>query len=224
MAGESKHQPSRYRVAPGIQGEYQAGSHGLVLKNKLGICTKRQIDRAEFEALVKVQEKYLWSITGATRFTAKIIRRMHYDWLVGIYPWAGQYRQVELSKKNFVWPPARLVTQNMEAFERNTLKQYTPCRPGSIDAITTAMARVQAELLLVHLFREGNGRLARWLTDLMALQAGLRPLDYGFTGSGSIRRRRAYLVAVTAGYGEDYGRLRRELAEALARADTRPLG
>ncbi len=224
MAGKSKHQLNRYRVAPGIQGEYQAGSHGRVLKNKLGICKKRQMDRVEFEALVKVQEKYLRSITAATRFTANIILRMHYDWLASIYSWAGQYRKVELSKKNFVWPPARLVSQNMEAFDRNTLQQYTPCRPGSIDAITAAMARVQAELLLVHPFREGNGRLARWLTDLMALQAGLRPLDYGFTGSGSIQRRRAYLTAVIAAYGEDYERLRRVLAEALARADTRPLG
>jgi hypothetical protein len=40
---------------------------------------------------------------------------------------------------------------------------------------------VHAELLLIHPFREGNGRLARWLADLMALQpelfTGLRQKD-----------------------------------------------
>jgi len=36
----------------------------------------------------------------------------------------------------------------------------------------TALAEVHAELILIHPFREGNGRLARLLALLMALQAG----------------------------------------------------
>ena len=34
------------------------------------------------------------------------------------------------------------------------------------------------ELILIHPFREGNGRVARLLSDLMVLQAGRAPLNY----------------------------------------------
>jgi cell filamentation protein len=41
----------------------------------------------------------------------------------------------------------------------------------------------RVELILTrpfHPFREGNGRLSRWLADVMAVQAGLDPLDYSY--------------------------------------------
>jgi cell filamentation protein len=83
--------------------------------------------------------------------------------------------------------------------------------------VSVALAQVQAELLLVHPFRDGNGRTARWLTDLMALQAGMPALDYGFTGPGSRASRRAYISAVLKGYVGDYEPLADFLADALAR-------
>ena len=78
----------------------------------------------------------------------------------------------------------------MAAVERQTLVRCTPCRPSALETVANAMARVQAELLLVHPFREGNGRLARWVSDLMSMQAGLPAVDYAFTGRGSAERDR----------------------------------
>ena len=40
-------------------------------------------------------------------------------------------------------------------------------------------AAVHAEPILIHPFREGNGRCARLLATLMGLQAGLPALDFG---------------------------------------------
>ena len=79
------------------------------------------------------------------------------------------------------------------------------------------MAEVHAELLLIHPFREGNGRLARWLSDLMAFQAGLLPPDYGFAGRDAGKRRAAYLNAVRNGYVQDYEPLAGFFVEALER-------
>ena len=57
------------------------------------------------------------------------------------------------------------------------------------------------ELVLIHPFREGNGRVGRVLAILMALQAGLPPLDFGsITG----RKRQEYFAAVRAGMDRDY--------------------
>lgn len=41
-----------------------------------------------------------------------------------------------------------------------------------------ALAETHAELMLIHPFRDGNGRLGRLLATLMALQAGLPVLDF----------------------------------------------
>ena len=64
-----------------------------------------------------------------------------------------------------------------------------------------ALAIVHAELILIHPFREGNGRCTRLLTTLMGLQAGLPALDFGGI-RGETKRR--YIAAVHATLGRDY--------------------
>lgn len=59
----------------------------------------------------------------------------------------------------------------MADFERDALRRYTPRHTGSVLEGARALAEVHAELILVHPFRDGNGRLARLLMLLMALQA-----------------------------------------------------
>lgn len=121
--------PSRYQKPSGAEGNAQSGSRGRVLRNIAGIVRKRDMDKAEYAALVAAQSRYLETLTAQTRFTSKRLREMHRDWLHEIYPWAGQYRTVELEKDGFLWPPAFLVAQNMAQFEAGLLKTHTPCRP-----------------------------------------------------------------------------------------------
>jgi cell filamentation protein len=185
--------------------------------NRLGIRRKMEMDRLEFESLVAAQEKYLECIGPDTRLTADLLCRMHRDWLGEIYEWAGRYRTVELAKGGFRWPPAFRIGQNMDAFERGVLARCTPCRSGPLAGVARRIAEVHAELLLIHPFREGNGRLARWVSDLMAFQADLPAPDYGFVGRNAKNRSAAYLEAVRRGYVRDYDRLTTFFAEALER-------
>lgn len=209
--------PSRYVTPSGPEVEYEPGSHSRVLRNRLGVRRKREMDRLEFEALITAQEKYLAGLGPNTRLTAAMLCRMHFDWLGGIYEWAGRYRTVELAKGDFRWPPARRIAQNMDAFDKGILKRCTPCPPGLLDEVARCIAQVHAELLLIHPFREGNGRLARWVSDLMAFQAGLPAPDYGFLGRNAIRRRTAYLEAVNKGYVQNYEPLTAFFVAALER-------
>jgi len=208
---------SRYRAAEGAEAQTEPGSYGRVLRNRLGIVRKRDMDRAEYQAFVATQERYLASITQETRFTATLLCGMHRDWLGEIYAWAGTYRTVEMQKGGFTWPPAYLVPQNMAAFEGEQLATHTPCRPAPVEEVSRRIAEVHAELLLIHPFREGNGRLARWLADLMALQAGYPPPDYAFRGRGAKQVRALYLGAVQRGYLQDYDPLTVFFRAALER-------
>ena len=56
-------------------------------------------------------------------------------------------------------------------------------------------------LVLIHPFRDGNGRVARMLSVLMGSQAGLPPLNFS-----SIRgkEQQKYFAAVRAGIKRDY--------------------
>ena len=180
-----------------------------MLKNLLGIKQKSEMDAAEYKALRTVQLRYLHEgvVTQVTHFDAALVCQMHRDWLGGIYEWAGTYRTVELEKEGFRWPPAYLVSEHMARFDTDVISKHTPCRPGQLKDVCLSIAIVHAELLLIHPFREGNGRLARWLADLMAVQANLLPAAYEFSGKGSRSWRKRYLNAVVEGYGQCYSDL-----------------
>ena len=155
----------RYTVPTGAQGEFQPDSRGRVLKNLLSITQKTVMDRIEVEALIAAQTDYLKSIGPNTRFTSTLLRAMHRLWLGRIYAWAGEFRSVELQKGGFRWPPAYLVERNMAALETGLLQRHTPCPPGPLAEVARRIAEVHAELLLIHPYRDGNGRLARWLAE-----------------------------------------------------------
>lgn len=211
---------AKYNTPAGVEGEFEPDSHGQVLKNLKGVTTKEAIDELEILSLIEAQEHYLNRIDTEAQFTAELICQMHHDWLGEIYPWAGQYRTVEMSKDGFTWPPAHRVPENMARFEAQLLLNNTPFLCENLEAATEILAPVHAELLLIHPFREGNGRIARWLNDLMCLQADLPQPDYGFTGENSTQNRERYLKAVILGYECDYRPLATFLREALERATT----
>ncbi len=215
---------SRYRTRHATKPVYEPGSGGRVLRNRLQVTRPHVMDQLEYSALLAAQQEYLGLITATTRFTAKLICTMHRRWLGGIYPWAGQYRTVEVAKGDFRWPPAMRTAQNMRRLSAGGLRRHTPCQvqgkdePTRIARVADKLARVHAELLLIHPFCDGNGRLARWLADLMALQAWLPVPDYGLRGRGSRQRGRLNLQAVKAGYERNYEALAGFFAEALMRA------
>jgi len=68
---------------------------------------------------------------------------------------------------------AHTIPALMVDFERHQLRRHTPCHSSGREGIAEAMAEVHVELMLIHPFREGNGRIGRLLATLMALQAGL---------------------------------------------------
>jgi cell filamentation protein len=126
---------------------------------------------------------------------------MHKHWLGDIYEWAGEYRHVNVAKGGFMFAAANRVPRLMRDFSAGPLREYTPCNFSSVEMQVRALAVVHTELVLIHPFRDGNGRCARLLSTLMGLQAGLRTLD--LSGIRGIEKRR-YVAAVHAAFGRDY--------------------
>lgn len=191
----------RYDVSRLIEAQFEPGSHERVLRNKLGITSKREIDRLERQEQFRTIKELTGMYDKNHRFTASDIREIHKLWLGNIYEWAGEYRQVNVSKDDFSFAAAKQVPKLMNELEKGALRKYTPCRYSDIDEIIEAISVVHTELVLIHPFREGNGRVARLLSVLMALQAGMPPLDFS---SIKGKKRREYFSAIQIGLDHDY--------------------
>lgn len=139
---------------------------------------------------------------------------MHRRWLGRIYEWAGEYRHVNVSKGEFPFAAAARVPDLMAVFETKVLDRYTPCNFKDRLAVVRALAETHVELVLIHPFREGNGRAARILSLLMALQAGLPLLNFGPIAE----RKQEYFAAVQAGLDKNYARMERLFAEIIERS------
>lgn len=103
----------------------------------------------------------------------------------------------------------------MDQCERSVLSRCTSCVFADPADVIHALAETHVELVLIHPFRDGNGRLARVLSSLMALQAGLPLLDYGgMAGAGKA----AYIAAIQAGLDKHYEPMERVFGEVIERS------
>jgi cell filamentation protein len=135
-----------------------------------------------------------------------------------IYAWAGEYRSLNIGKAGFQFAHAPLIPGLMAELQRGALARLTPCSAAGDAGMARALAEVHAELILVHPFREGNGRLARLLALLMALQAGLPPLDFSpLTGAG----KRAYIAGIHAAVARNYAPLTAMFLRVIERSRRR---
>jgi len=191
----------RYDVSGLVEAQYEAGSQDMVLRNLLGIIDPDEMDRMEARALVKATDILIREYDQEHQFTAADICYLHKTWLGEIYEWAGRYRKINITKDYFTFAMAAQIHKLMEQFEQNQLTQYTPCEFKNREEVVKALAEVHTELLLIHPFREGNGRVARLLSLLMALQAGLPILDFSLIGE---HKKQEYIKAVHAGIDRNY--------------------
>jgi cell filamentation protein len=198
----------RYDVSHLPEGQFQPGSKGLVLKNLLGIKNKKEMEALETKQL----ERALDICAHRYQFTARDVLDMHKEWLGAIYPWAGTYRQVNTSKGNFTFAAAAQIPKLMNEFEKTILKIWTPCKNMDFSQDAKALAIVHAELMLIHPFREGNGRLGRILSTLMALQAGFVPLDFGDVRG---KTQKFYFAAVQSAMKKDYAPMQKIFEDVI---------
>jgi cell filamentation protein, protein adenylyltransferase len=190
----------RYDTKKNSKGQYQPGSHDLVLLNKLGIIDLQEMENTEFDYLIQFQLALFDELSIDQQITTGDLCEWHRRWLGDIYDWAGNYRTVTMSKGGFPFAAVPQLSALMDNFDKQFLQKYTPCNKMKKDDLVEAMAICHVEYIIIHPFREGNGRLGRLLTTVMALQAGMPALDFEFIEKNKDR----YIEAIHAGHAGDY--------------------
>jgi len=202
----------RYDVSRSVEAQFEPGSNDTVLKNKQGIVEPLEMDRVEAEALIKATDALFHEYNAEYKFSADDICHMHKVWLGDIYEWAGQYRNVNISKGDFSFAMAAQVPKLMSRLEMEQLAKYTPCKFQNRNDVAKALAEVHVELVLIHPFREGNGRCSRLLASIMALQAGLPVLDFSII---SHSKKQVYFMAVQSGMDRNYDPMQQLFSEII---------
>lgn len=202
---------NRYE-ATGPEGEYQPGSNSTVLLNQPGITDADEMDDLELELLFELYDEVLRHERPDRRLTVADLKRWHHRWLGQVYDWAGQERSVNISKDGFPFAVVTQLPALLATFETEILARFTPCHFKQRDDVVRAIAKTHLELILIHPFREGNGRLARLLADVMSFQAGAGLLNYQPWQLDGGQR---YFAAIQAGMGNDYGPMERLVVEAM---------
>jgi cell filamentation protein len=148
-----------------------------VLPNLLGLTTAEEIGDAEFEGFYNTELIAGFELTAETTFNLDYIYQLHKNALSNIYDFAGQLRTVNTSKGGFLFPAAQFLPSIMSEFQTEIL-QALPHKYSTEDALIKDITIVHGELLFIHPFREGNGRTARTLANMMARKQGYHELVF----------------------------------------------
>ena len=178
--------PTSLRVVPMPWKNYDrdwdwiATADGILL-NVAGCLDREEIDRREDEGVARAIELVAMLVgrLEPVALTFALIRQIHMELMGAIYPFAGAWRVVSLHKGDgpMKWPiPPGGIEQLMDMFEQDVLSR-SPFLSDNDNEVFAYVSDVMGEFLAIHPFREGNGRTAFILGNLLLMQNDLLPLD-----------------------------------------------
>jgi len=186
-------------------------SEGEVLNNKQGLTKKAEVDEAEFIGFLMAQNHLIEELSEETTFDLDYLYKIHEIALGDLYGFAGTLRTVNMSKGGFVFPSAQFLPNAMETFEKDMLlKMSEPFESRS--EFIKALASSHAELLYIHPFREGNGRTARLLANLISFKYFQKDINF----IDILRNKKdLYIKAVQQSANQDYSLMEELISEGL---------
>ncbi len=150
--------------------------HG-VLKNKLGLIDEQELELVEREALIRAYDQAATQYSETHCFTTQDVCNLHELFLDDVFEWAGEYRRVDISSPDIRWCHAKFIEKEMARFDE-LLHRLTPFSPDwSRDEILAKLAEIHGEFIVIHPFRDGNGRTGRMLSNLLLMQAETQPFQ-----------------------------------------------
>ena len=139
-----------------------------ILKNKLGITSQIELNKAE-ERISKQAAKRLYDSGAINKIkigTFAGLQQIHKALFVDIYDFAGKMRDTNITKGDFRFVPLMYLPQSLKAIDK--MPQNT------FDEII----KKYVEMNIAHPFREGNGRATRIWLDLILKKELKKVVDW----------------------------------------------
>lgn len=144
-----------------------------VLINKFNIQDKAQLDFIELNHWRINLNKLSENLTGREAVNLDLWQRIHRETFGTVYAWAGEIRNVMISKGNVVHAvPSMIVPYANHLFEE--LKSEKGLKSADLETFLHRGAYYLEELNAIHPFREGNTRTVKVLFSILSRNAGYR--------------------------------------------------
>ncbi|WP_259522555.1 Fic/DOC family protein [Shewanella baltica] len=167
----------------------------------------------ETQLLLKLYEYVFQSgVVESEHLSVDMLIEWHRKWLGNVYYWAGELRTVNMGKGGFEFTAASQIPKCLAQLELEYLSKFNSLSLFTRDEVVSYLAESHVEFILIHPFREGNGRLSRLILDVMVVKAGYLPLDYGIWE----QHREFYFKSIQAGLGGDYQHMARLVNDVLS--------
>jgi cell filamentation protein len=146
--------------------------HGI-LKNLPGFTTQAKLDSFETAEAAEAQVRLrIDPVRGS--FDTAHLKEIHKRIFQRIYPWAGEFRQVNIRRSgSYFFALVPFIEQNLlSTFSK--LAAENQLKGLDANAFASRAAYYLGELNAIHPFREGNGRTQRECIRQLAAEAGFR--------------------------------------------------
>ena len=167
-----------------------------VLINKLGIKNHDELVTAEREITsLKIAMAKAEPIKG--NFDFEHLKRIHKFVFEDIYTWAGETRNVNISKGNQFCLSQNIEMYAADIFTKLKADHYLIDYDGNI---AHRLAYYLSEINVLHPFREGNGRAQRLFIEYLADHAGYK-VDFSDVTADEM------IIASAESFARDYDKI-----------------
>jgi cell filamentation protein len=143
-----------------------------IFRNLLNIRSESELEEAE--AKLTALEITALTTQGSfhlEEFNLALFRSIHHQLFKELYDWAGEFRTVEISKGDTSFARVAYLQPNLEALFKQ-LKMDDYLMTTDLDEFAAQLAHYYGELIVLHPFREGNGRTIRTFLALLTDSIG----------------------------------------------------
>ena len=191
--------------------------NSTVLKNLLGITDEKELDLAEAE-LSRANMMLLYE-KGFSDFSSNGICLIHKELFGDVYEWAGQYRIINIQKRESILAGVSVWYSNSTDIERDLKKAWNKINKVdwpklSKDDFAKKIALLFPALWQVHPFREGNTRTIVMLITFFAEYYGYY-FDQELMSASAGYVRNSFVLASLGEYSE-YEHLEKILCDAIS--------
>ncbi len=148
-----------------------------ILKNLLKITDSKELEITETQHLVKAYETLTDEFIDNRKIESADIQYIHKTFLGSIYEWAGKYRDVDISSADIRWCHAKFIPSQMDELDKLLLTHTPFTEKLTRKGVIQKLSEIHGELIIIHPFRDGNGRVTRLVCDLLLMQSGRLPID-----------------------------------------------
>jgi cell filamentation protein len=176
--------------------------------NKLGLFNMEDINYVEAMGITRAKA-YVIKIYDSAEISIDLLKDLHRKAFGHLYDWAGKIRT---TITNIGVPPFQILSQ-LKMFLDNLKYRMEQMDIDDEEEVIQLLAEVHHSIVKIHPFINGNGRLARLFTNLIALKLMRPPFEIYIRENSDDRKH--YISAIKEADKGDYTKLKELVKHAI---------